>query len=121
MTDQEINIAIAEACGWSRLKQPIRINRGYQGYGNAFWQNAVGVPYIECPNYCNDLNAMAQAEKTLTRDQWGDYCFWITERIDICQPVDHAAQTPEERFCTLHATARQRAEAFLKTLGKWKK
>lgn len=54
-------------------------------------------------DYCSCLNAMHEAEKTLTVDQWHDY-------------VEHVGGTWEQ---AMHSTARQRAEAFLRTLGKW--
>lgn len=55
-------------------------------------------------DYCNDLNAMHEAEKHLnTRELWEAYkahlLNWMTE--PIC------------------ATARQRSEAFLRTISKW--
>jgi len=54
-------------------------------------------------NYCTDLNAMHEAEKTLKRMVLDEY---IAQLFDLC----HEATI---------ATARQRAEAFLRTLGKW--
>jgi hypothetical protein len=57
-------------------------------------------------NYCTDLNAMHEAENVLTRQQTDKYV------TTLCLEVQ-----PEP---SLHnATARQRAEAFLRTLGKW--
>jgi hypothetical protein len=65
-------------------------------------------------NYCTDLNAMHEAEKTLIKgfedepessELWSDY---QTNLIIACKA-----------YLSYHATARQRAEAFLKTLGKW--
>jgi hypothetical protein len=54
-------------------------------------------------NYCGDLNAMHEAEKMLTPTQIEDYI------IEVMQ-FSHEP---------IIATARQRAEAFLRTLGKW--
>jgi hypothetical protein len=54
-------------------------------------------------DYCNDLNAIHEAEKTLNSEQWHLYSAWLFK----------ATARPQ------HATARQRAEAFLRTLGKW--
>lgn len=93
MTDEQINAAI------DRIK-------GYDNY--------------ECrcdschPDWCNDLNAMHEAEKTLiegfedepeSSELWSDY---QTNLIIACPA-----------YLSYHATARQRAEAFLRTLGKW--
>ena len=104
MTDDEINVAIAEACGWidrgsfneSRpedhgFKRRIGNTENYEWR----WQHEF--------NYCTDLNAMHEAEKTLRGGEWDTY-------------VDLLADTWIQ---VAHATARQRAEAFLRTLGKW--
>ena len=92
MTDNQINKSIAEACGWVP-----DCDRGicWDQYGNAI---------ITPPNYCNDLNAMHAAEATLTEDQ-----LWRMAR--------EIERNDEEWY--FRATARQRAEAFLRTLGKW--
>ena len=79
MSDQEINIAIAESCGWVNCIFPSQ------------------------DDYCNDLNAMHKAEKTLNKEQWVTYGKELS-RLNI--------------FPMVHANARQRSEAFLKTLGK---
>jgi len=57
-----------------------------------------------CRNdYCADLNAMAQAEHSLAARQFEGY---LIELLDVIhEPI--------------LASARQRAEAFLRTLGKW--
>ena len=104
MTDQQINAAIAEACGWNDIHDsgpwhnhklwgypPIKPGQG----GNA---------YNYLPNYCNDLNAMHEAEATLSEDQ-----LWRMAR--------EIERNDEQWY--FRATARQRAEAFLRTLGKW--
>jgi len=59
-------------------------------------------------DYCADLNSMHEAEKVLTIDQFYAYSAFI----------DRRASRGEYR-AYLGATARQRAEAFLRTLGKW--
>lgn len=93
MTDTEINIAIAEACGWK--PQTIFLDMA----GNLFPDSV--------PLYTTDLNAMHEAEKcAVLRDKLFDYCTSL-----------HTITGGELFF---HATARQRAEAFLRTIGKWK-
>ena len=95
MTNEQINIAIAEHCGW-RVE---RLSTG-EPHGKPIGEQG---PFRELPDYCNDLNAMHEAEKVLTADQWYEY--------DSKMPL----RDPQK----IHATARQRAEAFLRTLGKW--
>jgi hypothetical protein len=93
VTDHKINVAIAEACGWTPD------NRGLG------WLSPHGY-YAPEPDYCDDLNAMHEAEKVLTDDQ-----------REVFYPRNLGAwQRP---FNVIYATARQRAEALLRTLGKW--
>ena len=54
-------------------------------------------------DYCTDLNAMHDAEKTLKEMALHEY---IAQLFDLC-------------YEATIATAHQRAEAFLRTLGKW--
>jgi hypothetical protein len=104
MTNEEINIAIAEACGWQ-----------FVTYKETFAKPPNGGPcqYKEgIPNYCKDLNAMHEAEKTLILTKRGEYLWHLAL---ICCNCEEGSRT----FETTTATAKQRAEAFLKTLGKW--
>jgi len=95
MTDEQINIAIAEACGWTDTK--IVNEGGKLMYGQT-----------EVPDYCNDLNAMHEAEKV-----FGEvYSIKSHEYEDWLQSIIEHDQT-------WRATARQRAEAFLKNINKW--
>ncbi len=93
MTEQHINVAIAEACGW-------------QTNGIEWWIGDGNDSQEQPPDYCNDLNAMHDAEKSLHNDKWMSYVKTI---MRMCE--NHKGM--------IHATARQRAEAFLRTLGKW--
>ena len=99
MTEEQINIAIAEACGWKYEKNETHAPDG------AFWWSK----NPEFPDYCNDLNAMHKAEKVLTRYQQS-----VTYSDNLMKIVGY------HTFDSAHATARQRAKAFLKTIGKWK-
>lgn len=62
------------------------------------------------PDYCADLNAMHEAEKMLTGSLKSGYGY---ELWDVVGSKTLGA------FENINATARQRAEAFLRTLGKW--
>ena len=64
-------------------------------------------------NYLNDLNAMREAEKMLTEHQWDEYERVLRLVCDGCSYFEGAGKE------LLHATAAQRAEAFLRTIGKW--
>lgn len=104
MNDDQINAAIATECGWEVDKR---------GFG---WLGPNGC-YPENPNYCEDLNAMHEAEKVLDYEQCEAYSNAVA---DIVQAANHDQDYPFPWHCArIHAPARQRAEAFLKALGKW--
>ena len=94
MTPEQQQLAIAEACG--------RVQRA-----DGFWFPA-GKYYGSAgiPDYLNDLNAMHEAEKVLTWKNQGDYAAALGRSYD-------------GSFPHVTATASQRAEAFLRTIGKW--
>jgi hypothetical protein len=113
MSDDQINVAIAEACGWvdrgsfnesrpedHKFKRRIGNTENYEWR----WQHEF--------NYCTDLNAMHEAEKVLKGyEQIATYVWHLENRSGDWSTDEHLMAT--------HATARQRAEAFLRTLGKW--
>ena len=103
MSDEQINIAIAKACGLTIVSDGIMHH--LTPCGKKTEHDPEGCLLKECPDYCNDLNAMHEAEKVLTNEQWVAYGKELS-RLKV--------------FPMVHATARQRVEAFLKTIGKWK-
>jgi hypothetical protein len=98
MNPEKQRIAIAEACGHSP---------------NAYTESmGVWTPaeIASIPDYLNDLNAMHEAEKTLTLKQRNRYA----DELFTMLPDYKESYAPV--WCM---TAAQRAEAFLRTLGKW--
>lgn len=94
MTNKEINMAIAEACGWKFVDAMAIRSDGLR------MRSAINNPRAEfCPDYANDLNAMREAE--ILMDPY--------TRLEIARRLRY----------DVFATASQRAEAFLRTLGKW--
>ena len=109
MTDSEINQAIAEACGWRKARI------GTQSKSDPYpsgWCDANNNERTHCHDYCHDLNATHEAEKLLTPDQWLEY-ERVLARLCFIGPDGSWARL------VMSATARQRAEAFLRTIGKW--
>jgi hypothetical protein len=96
MSKEQINIAIAQACGWKKLSEY-----------NGAWGRDLQRTYL-LPDYCNDLNAMHEAEKVLGE----------IYSIKSCE-YDDWLQSIIEHDQKWRATARQRAEAFLKNINKW--
>ena len=63
-------------------------------------------------DYLNDLNAMHEAVAMLSGDDWESY----EDALYQIVPSDEHGFTHRN---VLEATAEQRAEAFLKAIGKW--
>ena len=66
------------------------------------------------PNFHENLDAMHEAEATLNYEQAEQF---ENKLCDICNR--HQEYPLPFRFAVARATARQRAEAFLRTIGKW--
>lgn len=108
MSPEAQRIAIAEACGWKNA-------RGYWGippeggrrfpYSEHHEEDWRLKPFLGLPDYLNDLNAMHEATQSLTKDQLRWYRNLLIEMTGTFEAVD--------------ATAAQRAEAFLRAIGKW--
>lgn len=89
MSDDEINLAIAEACG---CDEPL--------------------------DYCVDLNAMYHAECSFDVGTTKQVIHATNRYLEqLCRVI---GCTVEDLFQLTHASSRQRAEAFLRTIGKWK-
>ena len=109
MTPEQQRIAIAEACGWTEI-EPCTccygVSRGYQPTPGAHKKHV--------SNYLNDLNAMHEAEKVLDpKGKDGSYEYWLRT---VCHIPERESANGRYFY---RATAAQRAEAFLRTIGKW--
>lgn len=73
------------------------------------------------PKYPTDLNAMHEAEKVLFARPEGYRRSYVSSLRQVLNFGDEMHGYPDLREVSdiVHATAAQRAEAFLKTLGKW--
>ena len=83
---------------------------------------SVWVGLDSLPDYLNDLNAMHEAEELLLPDDaaYSQRNFYASELGRICLNDNGRGWKPlsnDDCFPILHATARQRAEAFLRTKG----
>jgi len=108
MNDKDQRIAISEYCGFKHQEgEEIRFGGGPQKREGFFDPN--GKFLLEIPDYLNDLNACHEMEKTLTEANRHTYKFKL-----------HGFKSIQVGLNSWHATAAQRCEAFLKTVGKWK-
>ncbi len=105
MTAEQINIAIAKACGWTDITLRPHDMGELPPRLAGFHKETGGRKFL--PNYCNDLNAMHEAEKTLTHRQL----------VDMQTCLTHFEGYRES--LPFHSTAHQRAKAFLRAIGKW--
>ena len=109
MSDQEINIAIAEACGIISKDQWGSLYRTLHGIVR------------NCPDYCNDLNAMHEAENKLTPFQRIKHGHFLQEILNeaVVGFVSNYESELKSLSRVASATALKRAEILLRTLGKW--
>jgi hypothetical protein len=110
VTDKEINAAIAEACGWTKIQNcEFRYHKslGYPPLKAGQGENAFKI----LPDYSSDLNAIHKAIIVLPEESRHNYLGYLFEVVNV--------KKVGEIFNAHNATARQRAEAFLRTLGKW--
>ena len=103
MTDLQINQLIAEYCGWQILEPEVHPTITYH------WAIEPDGSKSILPDYCNDLNAMHEAEMTLPNEIYDEY--W-NQLVFVCM------NEGEERMNS--ASAKLRAKAFAITIGKWK-
>ena len=110
MNNKKQRIAIAQACGWTKIgyhEQEITGRKPTNGF------------YEIIPDYLNDLNAMHEAEEVLLGDQ---RITFLDELLDVLG-LKLGSGGWDMDFISVwqmtRATAAQRAEAFLRTIGKW--
>ncbi len=123
MNKEKQRIAIAKACGWE-----------FQGddefeIKTAKWSTkdrwALGPDeelrfILHIPDYLNDLNAMHEAWREMIWSSEARGCRLYHDIMrDNLRSIVHRDKL-KLGFCSIsNATAAQRAEAFLKTLGLW--
>lgn len=128
MSPDKQRIAIASVLGWTdfetlmgqfdELRWHVYTNEpnGYpdDSYkaGDLIGKHSPKAPlWSHVPDYPNDLNAMHEVEKVLTSIQYWTFVEWVRVTVQD-KHVDYVAHPTS-------ATAAQRAEAFLRTIGKW--
>jgi hypothetical protein len=108
MTPEAQRIAIAEVCGWDVIEV-------IDGLPFGILDSRIDKSPRLVPDYLNNLNAMHEAENKLPTRLWGAYETYLREVCHIPDRENNTASKPH----FYRATAAQRAEAFLKTLGLW--
>ncbi len=115
MSPEAQRIAIAEACGWVihwpeewRERKITRPNGEKFRPADPRWTLDSFIP-----DYISDLNAMHRVEEDIFYPT-SEYCLNLQKVSGRGDPRN------ETVYNLLHATAAQRAEALLRTIGKWK-
>ena len=102
LSDEALRIKVAELCGYVSWCDE---------YGSGQWEKDDKAQ--DPPDYPKDLNAMHEVEELMTPPQykrWNKILKCITVPLNTCLTIDH------QLFKQRHATARQRAEAFVLTM-----
>jgi hypothetical protein len=135
MTPTAQRIAIAEACGWKWFTVPFNSEQDVLARDEEHAKTILLGQWVWSltPDYLSDLNAMHEAEKVLDDEQrkvfaWHMMCGkfdWYKEEPEMRElgpnpRIGWLEESPGDAFKTYHATAAQRAEAFLRTIGKWR-
>ena len=114
MKTEQQRIAIAEACGWVDciFIESLGLCKGKHENSRVQYDSG----HLSLPDYLNDLNAMREAEKVLLIDDqqrvYVDTLVWLNNG-------GNSSIRFHGRWAAATATATQRAEAFLRTIGKW--
>ena len=114
-TDKQ-RIAIAEACGW---KCPCGFKEAF-----ACWVRPSAMEHQTewLPDYLVDLNAMHEAEKAKEMAFDSDYAYWLAHVAVRDRGLNEDKLDVGDGYqIALTSIAAQRAEAFLRTVGKWEK
>ncbi len=111
MTNEELNVEIAEFRGWKR-----EFNGDHED-PEWYWippnnPDGNGTP----PDYCNDLNLMHETENSMSTRLNEKYEYWLRT---VCHFPDRESATGKNHHF-YRATAKQRVEAFVRTIDKWK-
>jgi hypothetical protein len=142
MTKKDQRIAIAEACGWKWYKTPRSVQNPkesqyrtlclpslheHEGQSAVWLQRAAGVEKIanlkfmvdngRLPDFPNDLNAMHGAWMLLNEQ---DQCEFRNELDKVVHRKFPEAGKHRRETLAANATAADRAEAFLRLIGKWR-
>lgn len=123
MTHDEINAAIAEACGWRITQEDDgeRVLRDPCGEMQiSTWRPIRSLAEFQClasrrlfPDYCNDLNAMREATLKVLYNTDA-----LSVYFNLCD-IDRVWDVNAGWVMTMDLPASNRAEAFLRAIGKW--
>jgi alpha-N-acetylglucosamine transferase len=113
MNKEKQRIAIAEACGYTVINDTLcHVTPDKDGLPQIAW-------IARLPDYLNDLNAMHEAMAHLEPEQVDQFAVELSGIVLENRKKYWWDLTSNEVGHVANATAAQRAEAFLRTVGKW--
>jgi len=118
MNKEQQWIAIVEVCGFKPMRYvpPVAGQFILEPRNFHRWKKGGIVYYIDdLPDFLHDLNAMHEAEKSLSGINYEQYMLHVQRLVDP-RGTCHGAMVA---WRVMRATAAQRAEAFLRTLNLW--
>lgn len=136
MTNDEMRKAIAAHLGWKLYQinfamrswvalrepefDPTKLDKAADAFETT-WETAEYLPFAwdNVPNWPEDLNAMREAEKLLRNSSlWVIYCNTLAMLCGGTSEDDGGLFVSHRH--AIDAPAQKRAEAFLRTIGKWR-
>ena len=112
MNAEQKRIAIAEACGWTNVRETAF---GLLGCHPKADLSVLSDEYLcarPLPDHLHDLNACREFEEVLNSPKYMQFHAFNNYAAMLCEMCKH-------EYNAIAATAPQRCEAFLKTIGKW--
>ena len=122
MSPTQINIAIAESLGskvvanWEHVLHPNGVNISTPLFIDG---SRMGQTVSLLPRYTTDLNACAEFEATLTSDTASKFAKHLAKIVLGYSASLNITVNFWTLFRVASATAPQRCEAYLRTIGKW--
>lgn len=117
MTNIEANKALAQAVGWHC--ETIE-NRWHQIVSPSGERGTIllseTLAWFQCPDFCRDLDAVHSAESKLLREtSWHIFIKNLECTVERFSTIDEQ----DRMFLCIHASARERTQALLETMGMW--
>ena len=111
LSNEEKQQKMEKLCGFTRHNDKFGT---YTTFRANLWKNKLYGNY-KIPDFLNDLNAMHQAESTMSGKQAEDYdmCLWVILKRDWDK-----INNPNAIIASWYATPSQRAEAFVLAMEK---
>jgi len=111
----ELTIKVAECCGWKFFKVSNEFKyTSISPTGKEYYFDFGEIYHL--PDYCNDLNAMHEAEKLIPMEKQREYAFIVAGMWDELWSDSTDTDKANGYWDATYTTARQRAEAFVLTM-----